>query len=74
MTLGPAFPPFWGMAVPEIDYRAQARKCLAEAQHVSDAHSKAVLLAMAQIWLKLARDKDAATARLGRMSERNLRP
>ena len=37
-----------------VDAREQARKCLLEAAASKSAHNRAVLFAMAQVWLKVA--------------------
>jgi Holliday junction resolvase-like predicted endonuclease len=57
-----------------VDYRREAERCLTEAQQAVRPESKAVLLAMAEIWLRLARDKDRAAERLDRAIGRYRRP
>ena len=41
------------------DYRRYAKECLDMANTVQDAKSRASLLQMAQVWLRLAQEHDA---------------
>ena len=43
------------------DYRRYAKECLDMANTVQDAKSRASLLQMAQVWLRLAQEHDAKT-------------
>jgi hypothetical protein len=43
-------------------YRQHAQECIDAAQRLQDAEQRAILLHMAQTWVRLAEEEDAAAA------------